>query len=170
MKKIIPMLALLLFISLVSASTCSNQSTPVCGTNFQDYANESTALGAGTLVLDCVTCAAHQAFVANFNTWNASNASSQYNVTNRSYLERFVSTSFGRMIGNDEFGQAFLAILCIGFFFVFVSFQNTRVEGKAAVIIPALLLTAVFVGWLLTLIALGLGVLLYLALSKIINK
>lgn len=170
MKKTTPLFALLLIASLVSANYCSNQSAPVCGINFQDYVNESTAIAAGTLVLDCQTCAAHQAYVTNFNTWNASNVSSQYNVTNRSYLERFVSTSFGKMMGNDEFGQAFLAILCIGFFFTFVSFQNTRVEGKAAVLIPALLLTAVFVGWLLTLIALGLGVLLYLALSKITNK
>jgi len=170
MTKTTPPFILLLFISIASANYCTNQSIPVCGINFQDYANESMAIDAGTLVLDCTTCAVHQAFVANFNTWNASNVSSQYNVTNRSYLERFVSTSFGRMMGNDEFGQAFLAILCIGFFFVFVSFQNTRVEGKAAVLIPALILTAVFVGWLLTLIALGLGALLYLALSKIINK
>ena len=164
------LLMLLLLAGSVFATTCLNQTAPVCGSNFQDYADEPNATAAGTLVIYCGTCANYQLFAANFNTWNASNVSSQYNMTNRSYMERFLSSSFGTMIGNDEYGQSFLAILCGGFFFVFVSFQNTRVEGKAAVLIPAFLLAAVFVGWLLTLIALAIGVLFYIALSKITNK
>ena len=169
-KCVSALLALLLMSSLTFASVCPVPTNPVCGSNFQDYSNEANATAANTLVIYCGTCANYKYFASQFNTFNASNASSQYNVTNRSYLERFLSSSFGVMIGNDEYGQAFLAILCIGFFFTFVSFQNTRIEGKAAVLIPALLLTAVFVGWLLTLIALGLGVLFYIALSKIMNK
>jgi hypothetical protein len=164
------LITLLLIGSVFATNTCVNQSVPVCGSNYQNYANEPNATAAGTLTIFCGTCANYQLFASSWNTWNASNASSQYNTSNRSYLERFVSSSFGALIGNDEYGQPFMAIIVGGFFFVFVSFQNTRVEGKAAVLIPAALLAAVFVGWLLTLIALAVGVLFYMALSKIMNK
>ena len=163
--------ALLLFGS-VFATVCSSPSTTVCGANNQNYANESAAVANGTLVVYCGDCAAYASYQAQYYTWNASNSNiSQYNVTNRSYMERFLSSSMGRMVGNDpETGKQILAILVGGFFFVFVSFQNTRIEAKAAVLIPAFVLASVFMGWLFSILILVVGVILYLGLSKLLNK
>lgn len=162
----------LLLIGSIFANVCSSPSTTVCGANNQNYANESDAAANGTLVVYCGDCASYHSYQAQFYTWNASNSNvSQYNVTNRSYMERFLSSSMGRLVGNDpETGQQLLAILVGGFFFVFVSFQNTRIEAKAAVLIPAFILAAVFMGWILSILALVVGVILYIGLSRLLNK
>lgn len=90
--------------------------------------------------------------------------------TNKTYIETFISKPITHIVGNDELGEAFSAILLVGFFLAFVSFQNIRVEGKVVVLIPALILATVYIGWLFTLIALGVGVLFYLALGRLFNK
>jgi uncharacterized membrane protein len=174
MKNHIVLLGLFLLFTPAFASICYDQTTPVCASDGNQYVNESnmTATGPTLLVLKCGTCAAYQADQDAWALWNNS-STTQYNIsniTNRSYLERYVSTSVGKMIGNDEFGQAFVAIIVFSFFFVFVSFQNTRIEGKAAVLLPAILLTAVFIGWIVIIVAIIVGIVLYVSLSKILNK
>jgi hypothetical protein len=160
----------LLMIGSLFASACTDNSTPVCGVDGITYANESNA--SGVPIISCLTCAQYNAYQASWGSglWGNTSNTSQYNLTNRSYLERFVSVSVGKVVGDDSLGQPLMAILLMGFFFTFVSFQNIRIEGKAVVVIPASVLAATFVGWLATLIALGVGILIYMALSKIFNK
>lgn len=162
-----------LFITLLmigSLFACASNSTPVCGADGITYANESNA--SGVPIISCLTCAEYNAYQASWSSglWGNSSNTSQLNITNRSYLERFVSVSVGKVVGDDSLGQSLMAVLFMGFFFTFVSFQNVRIEGKAVVIIPALVLAATFVGWIATLIALGVGIIFYMALSKIFNK
>lgn len=89
---------------------------------------------------------------------------------NFTYLESFVSAPFSSVFGNTEIGKSITAILIIGFFLAFVSLQNIRIEAKAVVIVPALLLASAYIGWLLSLVALGVGIIFYIALSRLFNK
>ena len=160
-KKLMP-----IFMFLISSLSYAS----VCGGNFQTYNNSSAAIAAGQLIIFNDTCAAYQSYENSWYVYNNNYSTSQYNTSNRSYMERFVSSSFSRLVGNDEMGQYFLAILVGAGFFAFVSFQNTRIEGKAVVLIPAAALMGFFVGWLLLIAALIVGVIIYLGLIRLFSK
>lgn len=166
----IPLALALLLIGSVSALTCPTPSLPVCGLNGVDYANQSNATASGVLVVYCGTCHDYAISQSYFNTYSNLSNSSLLNVTSRSYMERFISSSFATLIGNSKFGDPLLAILIGGFFFVFVSFQNTRIEAKAVILIPAFALAAVFVGWLISILALVVGIIIYIGLARLFNK
>jgi hypothetical protein len=68
-------------------------------------------------------------------------------------------------------GEPFVAgIIFIGFFVGFLFIQNVGLDAKVAILIPALLLSMIFIPWLAVLLALGVGVVVYLALTKFTNR
>jgi len=64
----------------------------------------------------------------------------------------------------------FLGILVFGFFFVFVLLQGSRGDAKLLIVIPALFLAAAFVPWLSLVIVLGVGTILWYAITRFMNK
>ena len=95
---------------------------------------------------------------------------SQYGVGNRSYIERYITCNFGRLVGNAEMGPIVLAIMVLTFFTVFVMMQNTRLDGKLAVLIPVVILVAVWMGWIMWIVLFIVGGILFLGLIRFITK
>ena len=87
--------------------------------------------------------------------------------TNQSYIERYITCNFGRLLGNSEFGGMMLAIVVGLFFLVFVMLQNTRLDGKIAILIPAVLLISVWMGWIMYVMGFVLGIIIFFAISRI---
>jgi hypothetical protein len=52
----------------------------------------------------------------------------------------------------------------------FVMFQNTRIEGKIVVIIPIIVLVAVWAGWIIYLAGIVLAMIVFWAISRVINR
>jgi predicted PurR-regulated permease PerM len=164
----IAILFFLLFAS-ISFALCQNVSSPVVAANGREYPNESAALADNTAALFCGTLAEYQAFLR--SELIAPSNTSQLNTSNVSYLQRFVSYSFTKMFGGDpEIGNALMALIFGGGFFAFILLQNTRFEGKIVVLIPVMVMTVMFFGWARLLLAIGVGIIIYLGLGKIINK
>jgi len=79
------------------------------------------------------------------------------------YIEEFIGQGFSSVLGDPSLiGAIFLA-----FFAVFVMLQGTRLDGKVAVLVPASILAIIFIPWLAVLLALVVGVLIYLAMRKL---
>ena len=89
---------------------------------------------------------------------------------NRSYIERYVQCSMGRIVGNSEVGGLFLGLMIGGLLIAFVLLQNTRIEGKMAVIIPIIVLVSIWAGWIVYLLGIILGLMLFWAISRVINR
>lgn len=64
----------------------------------------------------------------------------------------------------------FIGFLVIIFFGAIVLVQNTRLDGKLVVLIPAMLLAIAFIPAIFLLFALVLAVILYLAFTKLTNR
>lgn len=94
---------------------------------------------------------------------------SQYG-TNRSYIERYITCNFGRLIGNAEMGGIALAIMVLLFFTAFVMMQNTRLDGKLAVLIPVFIMVAVWMGWIMWIGLIILGVIIALGIIRLISR
>jgi hypothetical protein len=89
---------------------------------------------------------------------------------NRSYIERFVQCSMGRVVGNSEVGGLLLGLIVGGLLLAFILFQNTRIEGKIVIIIPMIVLVSIWAGWIIYLAGIVLGLIVFWALSRIINR
>jgi hypothetical protein len=161
---------LALLVGSTFASVCPSQSTPVCGSDYKDYLNESN-MSSGVLVAYCYgTCYQYHIFKSSNYVYNSTNGTWQFNSSDRSYMERFVSSGVGRLVGNQAQGKDITALLVGIGFFTFMSFQNMRIESKIVIIIPALALSAYFVGWIISFLALLMGLILFFGLSRIFNR
>jgi hypothetical protein len=89
---------------------------------------------------------------------------------NRSYIERYIQCSMGSIFGNSEVGGLLLGLIVGGMMLTFVMFQNTRIEGKIVVIIPIIVLVAVWAGWIIYLAGIVLGLIVFWAISRVINR
>jgi hypothetical protein len=173
------LLLLLLCLPILSATQyCSNPAIPVCGANGITYVNETAANSNGTIAIHCGACSglgtAYYSCSANYTQYgNFSNQSG-------STLERYLSCGFRSALGGgnvagvstSSMADVLMAIIIIGFFLAFVMMQNTRFDAKVAVMIPVIIMAAIWAttGWLMTLLIFALGILIYLALGKIMNK
>lgn len=79
------------------------------------------------------------------------------------YIEEFIGQGFSSVIGDPNL----MGIIFLGFFAGFVMLQGTRLDGKVAILVPASLLALIFIPWLAVLLALAVGVLIYLAMRKL---
>jgi len=82
------------------------------------------------------------------------------------YLESWIAEQFGDLTGAPEIA----GIIFLGFFTSFVMLQGTRLDGKLVVLTPVMILATIFIGFLPILLGLGLGVIIYLALTKLVNR
>ena len=157
---------------------CKDQTVAVCGANGITYPNETASTASGTIAIHCGACSglstAYYNCAANYTQYgNFSNQSG-------SLIERYLTCGFRAAIGGGKIAgvdaastaEVFMAILIVGFFLAFVMMQNTRFDAKVAIMIPVIIMAAIWAttGWLMTLLVFGIGILLYLAFGKMINK
>ena len=83
-----------------------------------------------------------------------------------SSLENYIGGQFGALVG-DPF---LIGIVFLLFFFMFVIMQGVSIDVKIAVLIPAVILSFLFIPFLAVLFAIIVGFLIYLALKKAINQ
>lgn len=83
-----------------------------------------------------------------------------------STVEQFMADGFQSSFGDT----AVMGILVLAFFGVFVMLQNTRFDAKLAIMVPATILAAAFIPWFGIVLALVLGVVLYLGIIKLISR
>ena len=81
-------------------------------------------------------------------------------------LEELIAEGFAQIAGNPFI----LGLLVLVFFTVFVMLQNTRLDTKIAIIIPAIFLAMAFAPILAIPFALGITFILYLAITKALGK
>lgn len=81
-------------------------------------------------------------------------------------IEQFISDGFSNVLGDT----AIMGIVFIAFFTIFVMLQGTRLDGKLTILVPVLILSAIFIPWMAVLLALGLGVVIYLAAIKMFER
>ena len=89
---------------------------------------------------------------------------------NKSYLERYIVCNFARVVGNAEWGGAMLALIVLMVFLAFVMMQNTRLDGKLAVMIPVVILVSVWMGWVMWIAMFVVGAIIALGLIRLIYK
>lgn len=78
-------------------------------------------------------------------------------------LEEILAEGFLSVVGDP----LFLGLILLGFFGALVFVQGTRLDGKLVVIVPVLLMSLLFLPpWLAIAFAIGMGVVVYLALTK----
>ena len=63
-----------------------------------------------------------------------------------------------------------LGVLIFAFFAIFVLLQNTRLDHKVAILVPASFLSLAFVPILSIVVGLAFGIILYLAFTKLTNR
>jgi hypothetical protein len=157
---------------------CTNTDTPVCGANGITYANETLANLAGTIALHCGSCTgmgtAYYSCAANYTQYGS------YENQSGSTLERYITCGFRSVFGGGTIAgfsgasvaELFMALIMVAFFLAFVMMQNTRIDAKMAVMIPVVIMAAIWAttGWMLTLLIFAIGVIIYLAIGKMINK
>jgi Ca2+/Na+ antiporter len=80
-------------------------------------------------------------------------------------LEIIFSSGFASVVGSPVIE----ALLLIGFFGAFVMLQNTRLEGKLCVLVPAILLSLLFVPFLVVFLAIGIAYLAYSTLKTVFS-
>lgn len=82
------------------------------------------------------------------------------------YLENWFGGNWGNIIGDPLVS----GLILMGFFSIFVMLQDTRLDGKLAIMVPACILASFFTP-IFTLIAIFMvsGV-MYLALTKFTNR
>jgi len=78
----------------------------------------------------------------------------------------FLASQFGTMIGDP----LLMMILFIGFFIIFVMLQNTRLDGKIVILIPVLMLSMIFVSWMIVVVAFIVGIVIYMAITKFMAR
>lgn len=82
------------------------------------------------------------------------------------YIEDFFGASWNSVVGDPLVS----GVLLIAFFGIFVMLQNTRLDGKIAVLLPALILASLFAPIFIAFAVFLAGGLLYLALTKFTNR
>jgi hypothetical protein len=81
-------------------------------------------------------------------------------------IETLIYTSMVQIVGDPMI----LGLLILGFFGAFVMLQGTRLDGKMVILFPASILAVVYIGPLVVIIALVVGIMMYLAWMKITGK
>lgn len=82
------------------------------------------------------------------------------------YLEDFFGSSWGNIVGDPLVS----GVLLLAFFGIFVMLQNTRLDGKIVVLVPALVLASLFASIFIAFAVFFAGGLLYLAFTKFTNR
>ena len=82
------------------------------------------------------------------------------------YLEQLFANGFSDVFGLEEIS----AVVLMAFFTLILLWGGTRLDGKVVVLVPVLLLAAFIVPWLVYLLALGGGFLIYLAITRFTNR
>jgi hypothetical protein len=78
-------------------------------------------------------------------------------------IESSISNGLTSVINNN----AILALLMVAFFMIFVMLQGTRLDGKVAIMIPALFLAIALEPIFAFVVVLGVGILAWRALNRI---
>jgi len=81
------------------------------------------------------------------------------------YFEEILVNGFSDIFGLSDI----IGLVLIAFFVGFVTVQNTRMDHKAAVLIPVLFLATPFFSWLTILLAIGGGLLFYFIAKRWFN-
>jgi len=81
-------------------------------------------------------------------------------------LEQMFASGFGSVVGNPLIE----GLVLLGFFFAFTMLQNTRTEGKVAILIPAAILSMLFIPFLAVFIVIILAYLGYSAITRAANR
>jgi predicted branched-subunit amino acid permease len=81
-------------------------------------------------------------------------------------LESMIGCAFQQSVGDP----IVIGILFVGFFGAFLLLQNTRLDGKVAILFPIAIMAGIFYGFFPMLGALAAGYLLWLAIQKIQNR
>ncbi len=82
------------------------------------------------------------------------------------YFEEVIGNGFSDVVGDPTIA----GIIFLGFFISFVMLQDTRLDAKLMVLVPAMILSMVYIPWLGILCALGFGSIVYLALTRFLNR
>ena len=82
------------------------------------------------------------------------------------FLEDFFGSGFYSILGD----AALEGVVLLTFFGGFVLLQNTRLDHKVAIMVPATILSCLFIPWLGALLALILGFIGYLAVMKFTGR
>jgi hypothetical protein len=77
-------------------------------------------------------------------------------------IEQIIGDGFFAVFGSNEI----IALILLGFFTAFVMLQDTRFDVKVLILTPALLLSMVYISWMVVPVVVGLAVLVYLAARK----
>jgi hypothetical protein len=78
-------------------------------------------------------------------------------------IETFIGEGITQIVGS----MPILGIFFIAFFVIFTMLQNTRIDGKMAILIPVLFMAGAFFDFMIYLLVIFLAFILALAISKI---
>lgn len=81
-------------------------------------------------------------------------------------LEDWIGAQFTSVVGDPTVA----GFLFLTFFFLFMMFQGSSFDVKIAVMVPATILSFIFLPWLAVLFALIVGFVIYLAITKALNR
>jgi cellulose synthase/poly-beta-1,6-N-acetylglucosamine synthase-like glycosyltransferase len=152
-------IAVVMLMLMVPAFAISCGAAPVCTTLGANYGNQTLAESAGKVVAYCGVCATGQSPCTNNGT------TSQYG-NDSSFLERYMSCSMNQLIGNSSVGNSLLGLLIGMVMSIFIMMQNTRFDGKILGFLVTGVLVSLFVGWIIWIMSLVIGVILYFGLWK----
>lgn len=157
MNYITTLAVMLMLVSSAFALSCG--STQVCTTIGTTYANQTLAEAAGHVVAYCGACSTSISPCTNNGT------TTQYG-GNSSFIERYMACSMNQLVGNSSIGTSIIGLLVGIIMSIFIMMQNTRFDGKILGFMVTGVIVSIFVGWIVWVMSLIIGIILYFGLWK----
>lgn len=82
------------------------------------------------------------------------------------YFENVIGEGANQVVGDP----LVMGLMFLGFFMAFIMLQNTRLDHKIMVLVPASILAMVWIPWFSIVLALVGGGMMYLVVMKFTNK